>query len=81
MWTHLLSTRSVLLPVTQEQPSQLCSFQQAKQKKLRLTNQDNDDVAAALCPDLVNPARCVQERLPVWHMQHVQFVSTSINLS
>lgn len=30
------------------------------------TDQDDDNVAAALCPHLVNPARCVQERLSIW---------------
>lgn len=34
-----------------------------------LTNQDDDDVAAALCPDLVNPARRIQEGLSVWNVQ------------
>jgi len=37
-----------------------------RKRHARRTNQDDDDVATALRPDLVDPARRVQERLPVW---------------
>ncbi len=43
-----------------------------------VSNQDNDHITASLCPDLLNPAHCVQEGLSVCKCSnHASDVTTS----